>query len=415
MAEPILFQRGLLLAKIEGTFGVDASPTATDDAFLVRNPDFSPDITQLDRSANVRNSLSQLKTKPGRKVANISFGYEVRGSGVTDASTAPRLGTLLRACGYNETAIDSASATIGTVNADAGNTGTVTWSKTTQYDGTLPRTVTITASTSGGSGIAEVDITAPAVGDLGSYSATGVVVTDSTPVTLPGGAEITPTVGTDLGVGDVWTVNLTPSGHEYSPVSESFESCTIYIYYDGLLHKMTGCVGTFTVEANGGDYAILNFNFTGNYVAPEDAAQPSGTFEDVEPNQVEWSALSLDGDSSLVASQFSIDAGNDITIREDVNKGDSYSGARITGRSPTISFNPETVTEATFDFWNKLEQGTVMDFTSRVGVDKGNVVRFTASSTQINDLGYSDRNNTRAYDVNLFLSGDDDELKIHIG
>jgi len=410
---PILFQRGVILAKIEAVFGTDVVPTQADNSFLVRDPQFTPDITQLDRNANMRNSLSPLATVVGRKVARMSFAHEARSNGNTDGTLSPRLGDLLRACGMQQVQVTGASGTIGTAAAADGNTGTITFAKTTAFTGGLPRTVTITATTGGASATAEVTVSAPAVGDLAAYSVTGVVVTDSTAIALPNGAEITPTVGTSLDVGDVWTVELTPAGYEYTPVSESFDSVTLYAYFDGLLHKMTGCVGTVNVEAVGGDYGIFNFDFTGNYVDPVDAAMPTNpTYESTSPQQVESSALTLNNSATLIASRFSIDLANQVDLREDVNQQDSYAGARISGRQPTVSFDPEMVLEATFDFWAKMKAGTSMPFSARVGTTKGNIIRLVCPATQLTNIAYQNRNNTRVYDVTLNASGEDDEVKI---
>lgn len=413
MTEPILYQRGLLLAKIQATLGEDSLPTKALNAFLVRDPQFTPDITQLDRNANVRNSLSPLATTAGRKIARMSFQHEVRSNGNADGTTSPRLGHLLRACGMQETQVTGASGTIGSAVADSGNTGTISFAKTTAYTGTLERTVTIECTTGGASGTAQVTISAPAVGDLPAYSQTGVTVTDASALTLPNSATVTPTVGTSLVSGDTWTIVLTPAGYEYTPISTGFEGATLYAYFDGLLHKMTDCVGTFSMEAVGGDFALFNFDFTGNYEEPTDTPMPTDpTYENTVPQQVEESALTLDGTSTLVASRFSVDIANQVDIREDVNASDSYAGARITGRQPTVSFDPETVLEATFDFWAKLSAGTSMPFSARVGTTKGNVVRFVCPSTQLTNLAYQNRNNSRVYDVTLNASGEDDELKV---
>jgi hypothetical protein len=281
--------------------------------------------------------------------------------------------------------------------------------------GIVPRVVTLTCTTGGASATAEVTVSAPAVGETAAYSQTGVVVEDATAITLPGGAEITPTVGTSLAEDDEWVFVLTPSGYEYSPVSDNFESVTLYVYYDGLLHKLTGCFGTWSMEAVGGEYAKFTFNFTGNYVAPTDTALPSSPgYESQKPAQVELATLSLSSTTGLVASRFAVDIANDIQIREDINAADAFSGAKLVGRTPTVSFDPEAVLEATHSFWADLAAGTESAFVAKVGNVKGNVVSFECPKVQETNLQYGNRNTTRTYEVTMAAARNsgNDELKV---
>jgi len=85
----ILFNKALLLAKIEATFDQDPNPDNVNDAFLVINPDFAPDITILERD-NVRTSLSNDARAVGRKIGQITFQHEVRNNGDASGATSPR-------------------------------------------------------------------------------------------------------------------------------------------------------------------------------------------------------------------------------------------------------------------------------------------------------------------------------------
>lgn len=409
----LLADKAVLLAKIESAFREDAAPGASTDALLIGNPEFNLDINQLERDI-VRNDLSPLATVTGRKVASVTFTHEVRNNGNTGGTTAPRIGALLRGCGFAQTQITGASGTIGNAAADAGNTGTVSWAKTTAFAGIVPRTVTIECTNAGGTGVAEVSITAPAVGEVGAYSATDVVLTNGTPINLPNSAQITPTVGTSLDVGDIWTIELTPSGYEYTPISTAFESLTLYLYRDGLLHKLLGARGTFSVQATGGEYAQFTFTFTGDYVAVTDAALPTPTYETQKPTQVELANLDIGNFASFAAAEFTFDVQNDVQIREDINSANAYAGAIIVGRAPQIGFNPEAVLEATHPVWQHLADGSELAFKVKVGKTKGNVVRFVSPNVQYTNVQYGERNSILTYDITLNcarVSGND-EIKI---
>lgn len=409
----LLADKAVLLAKVETTFRTDASPSASTDALLIGNPEYNLDVTQLSRDI-VREDFSPLATSAGRKVASLTFTHEVRNNGNTTGTSAPRVGVLLRGCGFAQTQITGASGTIGNASADAGNTGTVSFAKTTAFAGIVPRTVTIECTQAGGTGTAQVSITAPAVGEVPAYSATGVTLTNATPVNLPNSAQVTPTISASLDVGDIWTIELTPSGYEYTPISSAFESLTLYLYRDGLLHKLTGARGNVSMQATGGQYAQFTFTFTGDYVAITDAALPSATYETQKPVQVELANLTIDDFDDFAAAEFTFDQQNDVQIREDVNSENAYAGALIVGRAPTIGFNPEAVLEATHPVWARLAAGTEMAFRAKIGTTKGNVVRFVSPNVQYTNVQYGDRNSILTYDITLNcarVSGND-EVKI---
>lgn len=50
---------------------------------------------------------------------------------------------------------------------------------------------------------------------------------------------------------------------EYSPISTAFESLTIYVYDDGVLHKLLGARGDVTIKMGLGERPMLSFSFIG--------------------------------------------------------------------------------------------------------------------------------------------------------
>lgn len=410
----MLYEKALLLAKIETTFRQDASPDETNDALLVEDPKVNLDINQLERK-NVRVDLSPLPTVAGRKVAKLSFMHEVRNNGNLLGTLSPKVGRLLRACGMAETQV-TGLASIVTPVADADNIGTVTWTKSVAYAGHLPRAVVVEVTTAGGTGVAKVSVTAPANGELTAYSQTDIFVTDTVAIDLPGSAKIIPDLdGGSLSVGDKWTVALVPPGYEYTPISAAFESVTLYAYFDGLLHKMTGCRGTWSVEGTGGDYAKFSFEFTGDYVPVADAVMPtSPTYETTKPVAVELANLMVGGSADFACSKFSVDMANDVQIRDNINASNAYAGAIIVGRAPKVSFDPEAVLEASHPFWGNLSSGAELTFGVKVGAAKGNTVQFDAPNVQYTGLGYGNRNSQRTYDVsaNVARQNGNDEVKV---
>lgn len=98
----------VIYAKTESTYGTDSTPTTT-DAILVRNVDFTSEgLRQNDRAA-IRASIGQLQTVYGGMLKRITFECEVKGSGT--AGSAPEIGPLIEACGFDETIVGGTSAT----------------------------------------------------------------------------------------------------------------------------------------------------------------------------------------------------------------------------------------------------------------------------------------------------------------
>lgn len=436
----IIFNRGLILAKIETTFDEDPVPVNTLDALLVAEPDYVPDITQLERD-NVRTSFSNDAPISGRKIGSMTFSHEVRNNGNVDASVSPIIGRLLRACAMEEIEINLASECL--INFDQSNgADAIAFACSTipvaAY--TMMRRIRVEFTTGGGSGVAVANITAKAISDQAE-----IRLADTDEVTVTDGQEIlvhdvdgvqlfgiTPTFETDdPATGDVYLFDIIPPGYSYIPESDNIPSLTLYMYFpddsgESILHKMTGARGTFTMEANANDFARFNFTFTGSFVTVVDITTPTGTvFETQTPRQVEQAALSIcEVDNSpyeivndLCASQYTIDIANEVTPRDCVNEPNSFQGSIITGRAPVLGFDPEAVLEAANPFWAQLENSTQLDFRAKIGVTKGNLVIFQAGNTVINNLGYTDRNSIRSYDVQGALAavlGDgDDELRIH--
>jgi len=121
-------KRGGILAKIESVYGTDSVPTGAANAVAVMNPSFTTDVTIVERDQILRDSISRLSFVVGRKLARLTFGVEMKGSGT--AGTAARHGPLLRACGLSETIVAVTSVTYAPINTGFESV-TIYW-----YDGT---------------------------------------------------------------------------------------------------------------------------------------------------------------------------------------------------------------------------------------------------------------------------------------
>lgn len=178
----------------------------------------------------------------------------------------------------------------------------------------------------------------------------------------------------------------------YAPVSSSFSSVTIHYNIDGVLHKVTGARGTFTLNANVGEIPSIDFSFTGIYVPPSDAALPSVTYGDQATplifkngNTDTFSLLSYSGCLQSV----SMDMGNTLVYRELIG---CTKEVLITDRSISGSVSIEMVSIGTKDYFAAaLTDGSLGNLTFQHGTTAGNIVDFASTKIDIGDVSYGDQ------------------------
>lgn len=97
----IFYRRKALLAKVETTYGTDATPTASTDSVLTSNFELTPwEGQRLERNLDKGTFGSDLSTQLA-KHGILRFRVEAAGSGA--ATQAPAYGGIMRAAGHSET------------------------------------------------------------------------------------------------------------------------------------------------------------------------------------------------------------------------------------------------------------------------------------------------------------------------
>ncbi|WP_113155969.1 hypothetical protein [Nitratireductor sp. OM-1] len=400
VAAPLLTRRAVLQAAIEATYR-DEAVVGVNDALYVQEPDYSVDVNLLERDF-ARDDLSPLPNIVGRRLASMTFTTELKGSGFQhsgDINDAPLISRLFRACGYSLTANAAPDSTVmyplGTHNVEVAWAVDVSAAAHTELIN-----YTVEVVTGGASGVAEVIVHSDTAGE----DAAAAIVTDGQPITLgTSGVTVTPTWSGDLQVGKRWTIWAMPTGLRLDPISDNFESLTLVLNMDGVQHKMLGSLGTFSVTAEAGDYARIEWEFQGTFLDPEDVPMPICNYEKSLPSQVELARLRVDRDYTIV-NAFNYTQGNDIQIRPDVSSKEGYVGTRIVSRAPEGGIDPEAELVANHDFWGKMGRADRLTFQMRVGKEPGNTVWFLAPSVQYTGLTYQDRNGIRTYDAQLRFS-----------
>ena len=185
----------------------------------------------------------------------------------------------------------------------------------------------------------------------------------------------------------------------YAPVSASFSSATIYFNNDGILHKATGCRGTFSLNAAVGEIPTIDFTMTGVYNAPTDTAAPSVTYStQASPlvfKQGNTSAFQFFSYAGCLQSA-TFDIANSIVYRELVG---CTKEVLITDRKPAGTVMIEAPTLATKDYFGIAQTETTGNLTFLHGTTGGNRVTLTAAQCDIANPSYGDQDGIQMLNI----------------
>ena len=192
-------------------------------------------------------------------------------------------------------------------------------------------------------------------------------------------------------------------------------SCTLYFYQDGLLHKFTGCRGSLEVNAEAGEYGKITFTIWGVYNSPTDAAAPTPTFDTTLVQMIKSTGFTWGGFAASVTRTLQFNLNNDLVLVRDLRAAEALKSIKITGRSPSGSFDPEAELEATEPFFADWEAGTVHSWTIQIGAAAGNTVTITGNG-EYESVDPGDRDGILIYEIPFAMPSTtfnttDDEVK----
>jgi len=112
-----------------------------------------------------------------------------------------------------------------------------------------------------------------------------------------------------------------------------------------------------------------------------------------------------------------IDAANEVTVRKDANSINGLKEALVTSRSPKFTIDPEMMSEADFDLFNRWFGGDPISVGFKLGAGgDGNTLYVHAKKAQFTSLGDGDRDSMSVVNIEAMLAGDafdnDDEYKL---
>jgi len=203
---------------------------------------------------------------------------------------------------------------------------------------------------------------------------------------------------------------------DYDPNSANStgESVTIYFYRHNLLHKVSGCRGTFGVELKSGEYGNIKFDFTGIYQGPVDQNIPANpTYNATDPARFLSAAFGIDGYSAVIEN-FKFDVGNEIGKRPNANAATGILEYWIKERNIKGEFDPEAVALSEKDFWALWSNSSRVALSATAGQTAGNKCVITAPKVQLDLLKYGDRENILTFSTPVIFTPNagNDEIKL---
>lgn len=382
----LITRKRYMAAKTEATEGTVETLTSTEAVFQLYEQTADFEVQMFQRNPQ-KPSLSKLVSVVGTKASRFRFRQELRGSG--SISTAPSWGVLLKACGFDQSAINSVTTTgagiTNTINHGAtitGGTSGATGRVIGRYTGSGAKTIyykVLTSNFSSGEALTSND--SPA----GSCTMSGALTANV-------GFEWKPNSGPTAGVGgETITIGL------YEEDSPSGSNT--------LRKLMRGARGTARIMHKVGEPVFIEFEFLGVHSSIADTTKLTQTIETTIPAAYLASAAVL-GSFSPIFSSLDIDVGNQLSPRLSANDASGILSVRITDRNPTGSMDPEGALVANKDWFGDWFAPNTSYFEETIGTAAGNKFKVYAPAFQIESISDGNREDLSLAQLSIAFKSD---------
>lgn len=228
------------------------------------------------------------------------------------------------------------------------------------------------------------------------------------------------TTTTDPNTGDVLSYSYTPSSAEFGTADRP--ACAFELYFgisgnEADKFVIADAAGNYRKNFQVGQFPTIEFTFIGRLVSgPTTVNIPTSVvYETTEPEPCVGANFTIDGINTFVITQLTIESGNEISMRQDINAADGYIGAFIGKRRITASIDPEATLAVDYDWINKLKSGAFASLSiGPIGTSAGNKVSVSAPKAQYTNISHGNRESILTYNVDLLLTeiNGDDEIEI---
>lgn len=226
-----------------------------------------------------------------------------------------------------------------------------------------------------------------------------------------------------LGCAFAEAVLATPNRVEYTPVSTSLKTLSIYYYDDGVLHKLLGCMGNVKLSAKVGDRPKLTFDFMGVDGGITAVALPSTTLTAwktpvamTKANVVDvtlgasYATGALTGGTAYPSTGIEVDLGNSVQFNANL----TAERIDVTDRSATGTLQLDLTAANEVTFMGTVKANTTQSLGFTIGTATGYKIIVHAPAVQLINPRKEELNGLRliGYDVRLVPSAGNDEIRL---
>ena len=182
------------------------------------------------------------------------------------------------------------------------------------------------------------------------------------------------------------------------------ESVTLYFWFGGTKHILTGCVGSGKLSLQAGEVMFLECDFTGKYGGTiSDVTFPSPIFE-TTVQQIWDTALfkftpAGGSDLGLIVTKLDIDLGNEVNPRPDANGVSGIGRYYISDRKTKVSLDPEKVALSSLNPYTLHEAQTLIAIETKPTGTAGNLVEIVVAGVSLDAPKAGNRNNVATWDL----------------
>lgn len=201
----------------------------------------------------------------------------------------------------------------------------------------------------------------------------------------------------------------------YAPVSDAFESVSIYCNIDKLLHKSKFAMGSVALSLDANKIPKFKFSYRGLFLPVTDTTDWAPVYTGfVKPLGVTPanSQLTLHGLAAVV-DKLQLDMKNEVQYRSLYN----FEGVQIGNRAPDGSISLEMTTVAALPWMTRVAAGTTGALQVVHGTVAGNIVQFDAPTVQLFSPRFGDSQGIQMLQANLGLmpgASGNDEITITV-
>lgn len=240
-----------------------------------------------------------------------------------------------------------------------------------------------------------------------------------------GGQDTPPVSSTVKGAlsGATVTVSALTPALIYRPITGlEGNTATVKFIIDGLVHEATAVRGNAAFDFSVGDYAKVTFTLSGLYTPPTDGATPEVAYRPIDPVLCVNAAF-VAGDfgsgqrttTQANVDSLSLDLGNTVSLGKSFLAAAGIKRHRLSGRTPSGSFNPSVGAMAGYDIWSRWKKGRRQSLSLSLGKGRavGEKVAILVPRAQYTDISYQNQEGILHYNVSFTCTGSnngDDEL-----